>query len=172
MTLSQDDQEAFRRIIRQEILCDGVQEVPRVPPADEHAEQVLLAAVLNNEHKPGKFRGLDHEHFSEPLKRSVWKMATVLANAGLEPKLPPILTALREQGFSGPVARDLVNIRDTSPSVSMTELSEYAQRITELWRRRRLLETIGRLRVELECGAVTHVDACERLQRYIVDYTK
>jgi len=170
MTLTREDLIQVRKLLRTEVLLERYPEPVHPPPADQVSEQVLLSAILNSEHKPSEFPKLSHEHFSEPLKRCVWKMAQVLVTAGHEPKLEPILVGLREQGFSGPVAQDLMNIRDKSPSVSKWELDEAANRVIELWHRRRLIEALGRLRTELECGAITHDDACIRLSRYIEEF--
>jgi hypothetical protein len=168
--LTADDHEAIRRIIRQEVLLDLPHEMPRPPPGDAAAEQILLAAVLNGEHKPADFPGLGAEHFSEPIRGACWGMACAMVTAGHEPRLEPILTALQEQGFAGPIADHLLRIRDKSPSVALIDLREYAARVVELWRRRRLLECMGQLRAELQCGACDWQDARSRLERHIVEY--
>jgi len=168
--MTRDDQETIRQILREELMLDMPHEIQQPPPGDGVAEQILIAAVLNGEHKPAEFPQLEADHFSEPLRRAVWSMAGALVEAGHKPQLEPILKALQEQGFAGRIAEHLVCMRNKSPSVALLDLREYAARVTELWRRRRMIECLAQVAVELRCGATRWADARVRIENHIAEY--
>ena len=159
-------EDTFRRVLREEAILAPPPQEPAPLPTDSAAEQILLAAVLNQEHRPSEFPELRPSHFSEPLRRAVWDMASALVEAGHEPRLEPILAALQDQGFGGPVAEHLLRIRDRSPSVATIDLETYAARVTELWRRRQLIGCLVRLGAELRCGTTDHAGAKQTLRQH------
>lgn len=158
---------ALRRAVRHEVRIAALLDRPTAslpPPNDLDSEQEITAAVLAGYFDPraSELRG---EHFYSRLFGFVYVAAEAVLSAGYEVELSHVRAALIAQDFCGPeIERELVQIRDATPYVTPAILAENAARIIDLWRARKLIETMARVDAGLRCGAITYAAAVEQLE--------
>ena len=132
------------------------------PPSDLEAERFVVAGLLCGSSL--EFVTLKRSDFYAPLLGVVYELASLLRAEGLRVSVEPILVALRDQGWSGPVEEELLRLRDEIPSVSQSDLETRAAGVAELSTRRRLLALCEDVAAGLRSGSSLAVDALIRLR--------
>ena len=166
MSLSPNDLDAIARVFRSEVLASPSADAALPLPLDSLAEATVASAAMNGEHDPDEIGPVAPEDFHSKLLGAVWGMCCALVEAGRTPSVPPVLAALKEQGFTGSVESELVQLRDSVPSVSLIDLREYAQRVIEISSRRRLVLLMYRLNAQLRTDAIDWDGAAHELTEF------
>jgi len=143
-----------------EIVARGAATPP--PPMDLGAERLVVAGLLCDA-CPEDVE-LRREDFCSPLLGAVYEMARLLRAEGMAVAIQPILLALREQGWTGPIEIELLRVRDEVPAVSRRDLEDAAETIVELSERRRVLALCESVSARLRSGSCDAVEAMTELE--------
>jgi hypothetical protein len=143
-----------------EILARTACEPP--PPSDLASERLLVAGLLCGDRPEVTLP--ERGDFMSPLLGALWDMGVLLWSEGKQVTAELMLVALRDQGWIGPVERELLALRDETPAVARSVLEEAAETVVELSERRRLIRLCGRVEGGLRAGSVDAVDAIRELR--------
>jgi hypothetical protein len=146
--------ETVNETIQRELRLAGLftDREPKVfPPHNLDAEAELCSAVLCGHAKTTEFAVRASDFYSVILAH-VWIAVEAVAVLELEPTNRVILRALSESGYRGAeIEHELQQLR-WQPFCLESRLHEHARKITELARRRDLMESIENLRRDLANG--------------------
>jgi replicative DNA helicase len=146
-----------------EVLARQAASLP--PPCDLDAERLVVAGLFVGVCPEDVL--LEREHFFAPLLGAVYKLGRLLRAEGMTVAIEPILTALRDQEWVGPIERELLRLRDEIPSVSRATLEDAAQIVYEMAERRRLLRACESLAARLRGGELDAIDAGRELAEVV-----
>jgi hypothetical protein len=146
----------------------GAPEKPVLPlPIDCAAEAEIGVALVSGCVSNSELPGLQPRYFTHPLHAAIVEVsASCPRESDGTLSLVFLENELRNRGHRGPLDVWLLTLRDAVPFKGADSCLAAVGRIRELWRRRRLIERLQRIIVQLKTDGTTTDTAIAELKTF------